>query len=484
MVAAKVLDQDGFEVTVFEREAELGGVWARSRSYPGLRANTPREMYAFSDHAYPPGTDDFPKAGQIRKYLDSYVERFDLRHRLRFSTEVASVRRMPEHGAGAAPFRVRVRPAGRHDRKRTTGESLCFDRVAVCSGVFSEPFIPSITGRERFRGTVIHSSRFTDPGDLHGKRVVVVGAGKSALDCASAVAHGGGECTLVVRTPNWMVPRYFFGSVRMDRLFATRFAEIIQPPYHRPGRWTARLHRWARPLLRAWWAAQTRLIPRLSRMPPSMVPATPLPGGLEKSGVGTEFYRFLQEGHVRVERGSVAAFLSERTLRLDSGRELEADQVVLATGWRQDLWFLDRELRRAVLKDGRLHLYRGILPPRARDLGFIGAASSTACPLTSEMGAHWLSHVFQKKVELPSVEGMEAEVARVHRWLSATFPARDEGHFIGPYVAHYVDELLEDMGLRTRRAQNPVAEYLSPLWPSRYRGVAAERRGEPFRWGS
>lgn len=63
-----------------------------------------------------------------------------------------------------------------------------------------------------------------------------------------------------------------------------------------------------------------------------------------------------------------------------------------------------------------------------------------------------------------------------HRWLSATFPARDEGYFIGPYIAHYADELLRDLGLRTRRLRNPVAEHLAPFWPSRYEGLAEERR--------
>ena len=38
LVTAKVLKHDGFDVTVFEKAPTIGGVWAPSRAYPGLRA--------------------------------------------------------------------------------------------------------------------------------------------------------------------------------------------------------------------------------------------------------------------------------------------------------------------------------------------------------------------------------------------------------------------------------------------------------------
>jgi cation diffusion facilitator CzcD-associated flavoprotein CzcO len=65
LVSAKVLKRDGFEVTVFEKESAIGGVWAEPRSYPELRSNNPRETYAFSDFDYPESADEFPTAGQF-----------------------------------------------------------------------------------------------------------------------------------------------------------------------------------------------------------------------------------------------------------------------------------------------------------------------------------------------------------------------------------------------------------------------------------
>jgi dimethylaniline monooxygenase (N-oxide forming) len=472
LVTARVLQEDGFAVTVFDRAPEIGGVWASGRTYPGLRANNPRETYAFSDFPYPAAADEFPTAAQIREYLTAYVARFGLRPLLRLSTDVTSIGYRSGQGEGVRPFRVTVRPRG----EAGATERLDFDFVAVCNGVFSKPSVPDIEGRAWFSGSVLHSSEFLDPAVVRGRRVVVIGAGKSALDCATAAAEHGASCTLVFRTPHWMVPRYFPGGVRVDRLFVTRLAEMLFPQYHRPTQLEARLHRTGAPVLRLWWRLQTRLVPLLCGMPAVMLPATPLPGGLESSGVGTEFYDALRRGGIRAVRAGVAAFAGADTIRLDTEAEVAADVVILATGWRQDLDFLDPELRGMVRPGRHFRLYRHILPPAEPRLGFIGYASSTACPLVSELAAHWLAHCFRGDLVLPRREDMDHEIDRVLEWLADVFPGRADGYFIGPYIAHYADELLGDLGILTRRAGSALSEYLAPVWSTRYAGVAEERR--------
>src|SRR5215475_9323456 len=272
LVTAKVLKQDGFDVTVFERGPTLGGVWAKSRTYPGLRANNPRETYAFSDFHYPRTADDFPTAEQVRAYLESYANEFGVRSLIRFSTEVVSVSRHPQTRESIARFRVRVRLTSHSE----TEETLDFSSVAVCNGVFSEPHIPKIRGREQFSGHVLHSSQFVDPSVVSDRRVVVVGAGKSALDCAAWAAERARSCTLLLRAPHWMMPRYFFGRVRFDRLVLTKFSELFVP-YHRQSRVESLLHRPGKPLVWLWWRGVNRLLRTHLRMPPALVPDLPMP---------------------------------------------------------------------------------------------------------------------------------------------------------------------------------------------------------------
>jgi len=117
-----------------------------------------------------------------------------------------------------------------------------------------------------------------------------------------------------------------------------------------------------------------------------------------------------------------------------------------------------------------------ILPVGEPNLGFIGYNTSTSHQLTAEVAAHWLSEYFLGSLHVPDAERMEQEVRLLHRWMDRTMPNRAQGIFVGPYVAQYIDELLADMGLRTRRTSNFVAENLMPLWPSRYAALGEERR--------
>jgi dimethylaniline monooxygenase (N-oxide forming) len=472
LVTAKVLRDDDFDVIVFDRSPTIGGVWAPSRTYPGLRANNPRETYAFSDFPYPDTADDFPTAEQVRAYLDAYVEHFGLRPLLRLATEVCTVSRAPEPADGdASPFEITLRPRDSQD----PAQRLHCDFVAVCNGVFSEAHVPTIDGRERFAGRVLHSSEVTDPLALEDKRVLVVGAGKSALDCATWAAQHCRACTLVYRAPHWMVPRYFYGYIRADKVILTRFFELFVR-YHSLSRLESFLHGPASSLVRLWWRVQTRALRRLLAMPRSMVPDHPLPTGFENIGIGIEFYDVLRRGALVTKRARIAEFAGPTTIVLETGERVEADVVIFATGWRQCIDFLDADLREEVCRDGKFHLYRHILPPQEPRLGFVGYASSTACQLTSEIAAHWLSQCFRGELQLPAVPEMEREISRVHTWAAEVFPARTEGYFVGPFLAHYTDELMHDMRLKTRRTGHFLSEYFAPLWPSRYRDVGHERR--------
>jgi dimethylaniline monooxygenase (N-oxide forming) len=462
LVTAKVLRDDGFDVTVFEKEPAVGGVWIESRTYPGLRANNSRYTYAFSDHPYSRTADVFPTAEQVREYLTSYVARFRLAPLVRLSTEVVSVSRR-ERG-----FEITVQsPDG--------PASLRCDFVVVCAGVFSEPHVPEIEGADRFAGLLLHSSEATDPALFAGQRVVVVGAGKSALDCAASAASRAKTCTLVFRRPHWMAPRWLPGRIPGDWMYLTRLTESFFL-YHRLKRFERFLHGPGEVLTRLFWWFASAQFRFLLRMPAAMVPDERLPAGVENFGIGQEFYDLARCGQVHIRRDEIAAFPGGTEVRLASGECIGADVAIFATGWRQSLPFLTPELQSAVLRDGQFQLYRHILPPTEPRLGFVGYASSTACQLTSEVSAHWLSQSFSGGLTLPTADAMQAEVDRIEAWLREALPARAQGYYVGPLLVHHIDDLVSDMGLPTRRTSNFVTEYLGPVLPARYRDLADERR--------
>src|SRR5262245_38915326 len=85
---AKVLKKFGFEVTVFEKAGDVGGVWSASRRYPGLTTQNPRTTYALSDFPMPDSYPEWPSGEQVQAYLESYAARFGFAQNILLDTEV------------------------------------------------------------------------------------------------------------------------------------------------------------------------------------------------------------------------------------------------------------------------------------------------------------------------------------------------------------------------------------------------------------
>jgi cation diffusion facilitator CzcD-associated flavoprotein CzcO len=314
--------------------------------------------------------------------------------------------------------------------------------------------------------------------------VLVIGAGKSALDCACLAGEVSDSCTLIFRKPYWMLPRYY-GRTRVDKLVYSRWMEKMSyPPYHQSSAPEKLLRGICAPLVSLFRWRQRQFTVRATRMPRFMVPDMPIHASIFHLGIGSDIYRHIRSGQVQARRGEIDRFTGGHGVRLDNGESIEADVVICATGWRRNLDFLDGPLQDTLFGNGQLRLYRHILPPTEPRLGFVGYASSTNSPLTSEIAAHWLSQHFLGKLQLPDTGTMERSIDKVLKWTARNFPQQREGHFIGGYVAHYTDWLLRDMGLRRRRRTSLASEHLHPFRATRVRGLEQERRRVPVSVGS
>ena len=467
LVTAKTLTKDGFDVHIIECDSNLGGTWAPSRIYPGLRTNNSKLTYAFSDFPYPDSVDTFPYAEDVRSYLESYADHFSIRSRIRFNQEVFNVSRVAGDGD-----RLEVTSRSTLGESEETIET--FDFVVICNGVFHIPNIPAIEGRDEFGGRVLHSSEVTESTYKPDEKVIVVGSGKSALDCAAWAARNGVSPTLVFRQPHWMAPRFLPGGIPGDWFFFTRFMELFLRYYH-SDRIERFMHSVGKQLVRLWWGLYSFLWRKEHKMPAVLTPDHSLPVGIERVGVGGDIYAAVNEGLAEVRRGSIIKFEKDGIL-LDNGDHLPADSVIFATGWQQSVAFLSADLRNEIVREGRFRLYRQLLPPRIKNIGFNGYASSFACQLNAEIGAHWLSEHFLGTLKLPSVNQMNEEIDRAHLWADENLPYRGTEGFVGPHLSHYVDDLIRDMGLETKRKSNFIKEYLTTYLASRFANLNEERR--------
>ncbi|MFD7073135.1 flavin-containing monooxygenase [Nocardioides sp. NPDC059952] len=469
VASAKVLTELGHDITVFEKTPDVGGVWSRTRRYPGLTTQNNKDSYTLSDLRMPKVFPEWLSGEQVQSYLEMYVEKFDLASMIRLSTEVR--RAQPAGGGGWA-----ITSAGADGE--TTED---YDHLIVASGVFSEPFAPAYDGVEELEaagGRILAASELLDLETVKGKDVVVVGYGKSACDVAVEIAKEAASTTVVARQLLWKMPRKIKGVLNYKVLLLTRMGEGLFPYQSIRG-------------------AEKVLHAGGSKMAGSMVGSVEsvtsgqlklkklglLPKGqftdIARSTVSlaTEgFFEGVEAGDIVVERDTeIAAFVAKDGkpyAELANGRAVPADVVVTATGFKQELPFFSEEICDQLTDDnGDYQLYRQILPLGVKDLTFAGYNSSFFSPLSAEMSAVWIGSHLGGGHEVPPVEEMEAHVTERLAWMRE----RTDGHHargtnIIPFSMHNIDEVLGDVGLDVSKRVKAV-QWLLPINPKAYASI-------------
>ncbi|WJL94525.1 NAD(P)/FAD-dependent oxidoreductase [Microbacterium sp. ET2] len=308
------------DVVVLERADAVGGTW-RDNTYPGVACDVPSHLYGFAAHPNPDWSGVFARGDEIRRYLDGVADREGLRSRTRLRTPMLGA----EWDDIAARWRVRT-PAG-----EITAEAL----VLAC-GRLTEPLIPEVPGLETFPGPLFHSARWDHETDLAGLRVAVVGTGASAVQLVPELARIASHVTLFQRTPAWIVPREAREYTDAERArFAAHPEELarLRDDLYREGeeRFASRSGDAA-----ASEAARAVALAHLGRQvadPALRRALTPdYAFGCKRVLLSDDFYPAVTSETVTLEPSALAG-ADGRTLVAASGRQVDVDAVVLATGF-------------------------------------------------------------------------------------------------------------------------------------------------------
>jgi cation diffusion facilitator CzcD-associated flavoprotein CzcO len=186
----------GFSALILEAGAGVGGTWFWNR-YPGARFDSESYTYGylFSRELFEEWewSEHFAGQPEIERYLNHVVDRFDLRRHIRFNARVTEA----TYHDDSATWLVTT-----DDGKQVRGRYL-----VAATGVLSIPFFPDVAGRDDFGGLQVHTGLWpTEPVDLTGKRVAVIGTGSSGVQVVPAILDDVASLTVYQRTANWCTP--------------------------------------------------------------------------------------------------------------------------------------------------------------------------------------------------------------------------------------------------------------------------------------
>lgn len=439
---ARIFQLYGFEPTVFEKESEVGGVWASSRRYPGLTTQNPKDTYYLSELKMDKSYPEWPHGHQVQEYLEKYIDHVGIRKHIRFNNKVVKTYMEDDKWVVEAE----------EVNKKTYEEK--FDYLIICNGIFSDPFIPNFTGTDAFKeagGRVCHTSQFNEKDDAKGKNMVIIGYGKSSLDVASHVSDVAENTNVVARKIIWKVPKKFFGVLNFKYILLTRLGENLFK-YIRPKGFANALHgplKFVRNgLLGSVQSVVTKQL-KLNRV--NLNPGNSLEtiARANVSLASDNFFDKVEAKEINVHKTEIKELLPTKEAVLANGTKIKADIVVCGTGWKQNVPFMDENVMKQVLDDnGDFRLYKNQLPFGTKKMAFNGYNSSFYSQLSSEIGALWLAEYFTGGLKnLPSEAEMLRKTDEQLAWSKERSAGKNSrGTNIIPFTMNHVDELLEDVG--------------------------------------
>jgi dimethylaniline monooxygenase (N-oxide forming) len=386
ITAAQVLQARGIDFDCFEKGSYVGGNWkyendnGMSSAYRSLHINTSRRVMAFKSLPMPEDYPDYPDHFQMAAYFDEVVDRYRLRERIRFNTEV--VEAAPVEG-GAGEWDVTVEgPEGRETQR--------YGAVLVANGHhwdarWPEPAFP---GADDFEGEQIHAHGYREPDVLRDKRVLVLGIGNSAVDIAVESSRIGAKTFLATRRGAWVLPKYLNGKP-IDEIANAVTGNVPIP------------------VMRAVMKRQLKV-----------AVGEPSDYGLPKPDhklleahptVSSELLPRLGHGDITA-KPNIERFTGGRGVRFVDGTEEEVDLVVYCTGYKITFPFFRPEVLAA--PDNRLPLYRRVVSVERPGLYFIGFIQPLGpiMPL-AEAQVEWVADLVSGKTALPAPADMQREIA-------------------------------------------------------------------------
>lgn len=334
--------QAGIPFDIVEKQEDTSGVW-HSHKYPGVAVDTPGHLYSYT-FAGGDWSRYFPAGSEIDEYFRGVAENWKIREKIQFNTEVVSA--VYDENLSCWCITTRTSDGTEVIKKANV--------LIAAVGIFNEPIIPNLPGLDKFCGSVVHTSRWNKSINLKDKKIAIFGTGASAMQAVPAIAPEVQKLTIFQRNRQWVVPFPKFKlPVQADIRWLMRevpnylywyrlrlswiFDSKVYPSFKKDPNWNddgksinsinAGHRRYMTRYIESELGDRKDLINKV-------IP--PYPPYVKRMLLDNGWFKTLKRGNVELidSTDDIAVAVDETGILTRKGRHIDADIILLATGYK------------------------------------------------------------------------------------------------------------------------------------------------------
>lgn len=413
---------------ILERRDNLGGTWDLFK-YPGIRSDS--DMFTLGFRFKPWTAEKAIADGpDIVAYLKETVAEYGIDRHIRYGHHVKSADWSDADGR----WTVIVERDGEQ-------VEISSQYLMACSGYYNydQGFSPEFTGSEDFEGTIIHPQHWPEDLDYAGKRIVVIGSGATAVTLIPALANSGaGQLTMLQRSPTFIaaLPDVDPFTVQTNKRLPKKTAYV--------------LNRWKSILLQSVQYRIARRFPDTFRKQLLTMARHRLPENFDVDkhfnprynpwdervclAPNGDLFKTIRAGKAEVVTDTIDRF-TKTGIKLTSGKQLDADIIVTATGLNLQLFGGAAVSRNGeVIELNKTMAYKVMMltdmPNLAFTIGYTNASWTLKADLVSEYFCRVINHM--------DANGLDTVEARHPGDIVDAYPLMD---FTPGYVLRALDYL-------------------------------------------
>ena len=330
---------------------------------------------------------------EIKSYLKDVISENQLKDKIHFGHRVLSA----NYDSTQKKWLVEIEDQNK--KKQTWAANF----VMGCTGYYNydEGYAPKFPQQEDFKGHLIHPQHWPENLDYTGKKVVIIGSGATAITLVPSLVKGGaGHVTMLQRSPTYIatVPsidiiyekaRKFISEEKVYDFTRTRNIAMQRAIYALAQKYPKVLRR----ILLKGVELQLKGKVDMKHFTPNYNPweqrLCVVPDG--------DLFKALRNGQASVETDQIEKFTANG-VQLKSGKHLEADIVVSATGLQvQILGGVKGSVDGQPMNTSKHMLYQGVMvsdvPNMAMIIGYINASWTLKVDIAAEYICRLVNHM-------------------------------------------------------------------------------------------